>query len=86
MSKTMKIIMITLLVVASLALSFGAGCALDTDTFPGADPALDVVEMLSVEAKKLPADTFVIPEGFTKSDMMDMPRMMRGGGGPGGPK
>ena len=57
------------------------------DTAPAAKkPALDVVEMLSVEAKKLPADTFVIPEGFTKSDMMDMPRMMRGGGGPGGPK
>jgi len=44
MSKAMKIIMITLLVVASLALSFGAGCALGSNTVPGADLALEVVE------------------------------------------
>ena len=50
MSKTMKIMMITLLLVVSLALSFGAGCALNTSTFSdsgsgsGSDEGLGVVE------------------------------------------
>jgi len=44
MSKTIRIIMIPLLVVASLALSFGAGCALGSSTVPGADLALELVE------------------------------------------
>ena len=44
MSKRIKIIMVTLLLGASLALSFGAGCALGTGTLPGAELALEVVE------------------------------------------
>ena len=44
MSKRIKIIMVTLLLGASLALSFGAGCALGTSTLPGAELALEVVE------------------------------------------
>ncbi len=44
MSKKIKIVMITLLLVVSLALSFGAGCALGTNTLPSADSGLDVVE------------------------------------------
>ena len=44
MSKRTKIIMVTLLLGASLALSFGAGCALGTGTLPSAELALEVVE------------------------------------------
>ncbi len=44
MSKTMKIIVITLALVASLALSFGAGCTLSTGTVPSTDLGLEVVE------------------------------------------
>ncbi|MFC1864588.1 S41 family peptidase [Chloroflexota bacterium] len=44
MSKTIKIVMITLLLVMSLTLSFGAGCALGTENPSGVDLALDVVE------------------------------------------
>ena len=44
MSKRIKSIMVTLLLGASLALSFGAGCALGTSTLPGAELALEVVE------------------------------------------
>ena len=43
MSKIPKIMVIALLVV-SLALSFGAGCALDTRTPPSSSQSLDVVE------------------------------------------
>jgi len=44
MSKTIKTVMITLLLVVSLALSFGAGCALGTNTLSGADLGLEVIE------------------------------------------
>ncbi len=44
MSKTMKIMVITLLLVVSLALSFGAGCVLSTGTPPS--QGLDVVEQV----------------------------------------
>ena len=44
MSKTMKIMTITLLFVASLTLSFIAGCALGADATSSADLALDVVD------------------------------------------
>ena len=44
MSKTVKIMMITLLLVVSIALSFGAGCALGTGALPGKDLGLGVVE------------------------------------------
>ena len=44
MSKTMKVMVITLLLVVSLALSFGAGCALDTTATSESDLGLDVVE------------------------------------------
>lgn len=43
MPKTMKIIVITLLLVVSLALSFGAGCALGDRTPPSLGPGLDSV-------------------------------------------
>jgi len=44
MLKTIKIAMITLLLVVSLALSFGAGCALITGNVSNTEPGLDVVE------------------------------------------
>ncbi|MBA7489751.1 putative CtpA-like serine protease [subsurface metagenome] len=44
MSKTMKTMAITLLLMVSLALSFGAGCTLGTDALPSADLGLDVVK------------------------------------------
>jgi carboxyl-terminal processing protease len=42
MSKTIKIIAVTLLLAATIALSFGAGCALGSKTSPGL--GLDIVE------------------------------------------
>jgi len=44
MPKAIKIIVITLVLVASLALSFGAGCALGSETPPSPEQNLDVVE------------------------------------------
>jgi len=44
MSKTIRTITIGLLVVAGLALSFGAGCALGINASPSTDLALEVVE------------------------------------------
>lgn len=44
MPKAIKIMAVTLLLGASLALSFGAGCALGTDTPPNTDPGLDVMK------------------------------------------
>ncbi len=44
MSKTMKSITITLLLVVSLTLSFGAGCALGTSGLPKGDQGLDIVK------------------------------------------
>ncbi len=44
MPKTIKIIVITLLLVVSLALSFGAGCVLGDRTPPSLGQGLDVVE------------------------------------------
>ncbi len=44
MSKTIKTAMITLLLVVSLILSFGAGCALGTKTLSGADLGLDTIQ------------------------------------------
>ena len=43
MSKAIRIMMVTLFLGASLALSFGAGCALGTNTPPNADLGLEVV-------------------------------------------
>lgn len=43
MSKTIKMMIITLLLVVSLVLSFGAGCALGSGTPAGVDLGLDVV-------------------------------------------
>ena len=43
MSKAMKILVATILLGASLALSFGAGCAVDNSTPPTTDLGLDVV-------------------------------------------
>lgn len=43
MSKTLKIIVIALLVV-NLALLFGGGCALDTRIIPGSNRSLDIVD------------------------------------------
>ncbi len=43
MPKTIKIIVTTLLLVVSLALSFGAGCALDDKTPPSLGPGLDSI-------------------------------------------
>ncbi len=43
MSKTVKIIVLTLLLVVSLALSFGAGCVLDDRTPPSLGPGLDSI-------------------------------------------
>ncbi len=44
MSKPIKIMLLTLLLVTSLALSFGAGCALGTRTSPGPSQGLDIIE------------------------------------------
>ncbi len=44
MSKAIRIMVVTLLLGASLALSFGAGCALGTSTPPNTDLGLDVVK------------------------------------------
>jgi len=44
MPKTIKAVMITLLLVVSLALSFGAGCAPSTENLSSADLDLDVLE------------------------------------------
>ena len=44
MSKTVKNRIIALLLVVSLALSFGAGCALGTGTPPGPSQGLDIIE------------------------------------------
>jgi len=44
MSKTIKIMVITLAFVVILALSFGAGCALGAKTLPSPDTGLEVVE------------------------------------------
>ncbi len=44
MPRTIKIVMIVLLLVTSLALSFSAGCSLGTIVSPGAQSALDTVE------------------------------------------
>jgi len=44
MSKTIKIMVITLSFVVILALSFGAGCALGAKTLPNTDLGLEVVE------------------------------------------
>ncbi len=43
MPKTVKIIMLALLLVMSLALSFGAGCALDDKITPRLEPGLDSI-------------------------------------------
>jgi len=43
MPKTIKSIVITLLLVVSLALSFGAGCTLDDRTLPSLGPGLDSI-------------------------------------------
>jgi len=43
MPKAIKIMMITLLLVLSLILSFGAGCALSSRVLPSVEPGLDVV-------------------------------------------
>lgn len=43
MPKTVKIIVLTLLLVVSLALSFGAGCTLDDKTPPSLGPGLDSI-------------------------------------------
>ena len=44
MSKTIKIMLLTLLLVTSLALSFGAGCTLGTRTSPVPSQGLDIIE------------------------------------------
>jgi len=44
MSKTIKIIVVTLLVVVSLGLSFGTGCVLGTRTLSSPSQGLDIVE------------------------------------------
>ena len=44
MSKTIKTMMITLLLVVSLVLSFEAGCAVGTSTLSGSDLGLEVIE------------------------------------------
>ena len=44
MSKTIKIIAVTLSLAAIIALSFGVGCALGTRTSPNSEQGLDVVE------------------------------------------
>ena len=44
MSKTMKIMIISLLLGILLALSFGAGCALGTKTLPNPDLGLEIVD------------------------------------------
>ena len=64
MSKTMKIIVITILLVVGLALSFGVGCALGDRISPSSGQALDSVEQAwniiindYVDKEKLDAST-----------------------------
>ncbi len=60
MPKTIKIILITLLLVVSLALSFGAGCALGDRTPPSLGPGLDSI----VEAWDILVNDYVGKEGL----------------------
>ncbi len=46
MSKTIKFIVVSLLLAAIIALSFGAGCALGTRTSSGSEQGLDIVEQV----------------------------------------
>ncbi|MDH5695797.1 MAG: PDZ domain-containing protein, partial [Dehalococcoidia bacterium] len=71
MSKKTKIIVVTLLLVAIVALSFGAGCALGTRTLPDSGQGLEVVEQAwniifqdYVDKDKL--DTGILSQGAIK--------------------
>ncbi len=64
MSKTIRNMIVALLLVVSLALSFGVGCGLGTGTSPGPSQGLDVIEQAwniifrdYVDRDKLDADT-----------------------------
>jgi len=63
MPKTVKIIVITLLLVVSLALSFGAGCALDDRPPPSLGPGLDSI----AEAWDVIANDYVNKDGLDTS-------------------
>jgi len=63
MPKTVKIIVLTLLLVVSLALSFGAGCALDDKTPPSLGPGLDSI----AEAWDIIVNDYVDKDGLDTS-------------------
>jgi len=65
MPKTIKIIVITLLLVVSLALSFGAGCALGDRTPPSLGPGLDSI----VEAWDILVNDYVGKDGLDTSTL-----------------
>jgi len=66
MAKTIKIIAVTLLMAATIALSFGAGCVLSTETSPGLN--LDIVE----EAWN------VIQQDYVEKDKIDANKLTQG--------
>jgi len=65
MSKTVKIIVLTLLLVVSLALSFGAGCALDDRPPPSLGPGLDSI----AEAWDIIVNDYVDKDGLDTSTL-----------------
>jgi len=65
MPKTIKVIVITLLLVVSLALSFGAGCTLGDRTPPSLGPGLDSI----VEAWDIIVNDYVGKDGLDTSTL-----------------
>jgi carboxyl-terminal processing protease len=68
MPKTMKFAMITLLLVVSLALSFAAGCVIETAEPPSTDTGLDAIEEV----------WHIILEEYVESDRLDTGTLSQG--------
>jgi carboxyl-terminal processing protease len=68
MSKTIKIIAVTLLLAATIALSFGAGCILGVKTPTSTEPSLDIVE----EALS------IILQDYVERDQLDVNKLTQG--------
>lgn len=68
MPKTMKFTIITLLVVVSLALSFAAGCVIETAEPPSTDTGLDAIEEV----------WHIILEEYVESDRLDTGTLSQG--------
>jgi carboxyl-terminal processing protease len=68
MPKKMKFTMITLLLMVSLALSFAAGCVIETAEPPGTDTGLDAIEEV----------WHIILEEYVESDRLDTSTLSQG--------